>query len=230
MANHIHRVHRSGWLRAAVMGANDGIVSTASLIMGVAAAGMATQQILLTGIAGLVAGATSMAAGEFVSVSSQADTEKADLDLERRELARDPDYEHQEMTNIYVERGLDTKLAAEVARQLMDFDALGSHARDELGISPASHPRPILAALTSAGTFSVGAALPLAMVLLTPAQNLLWVVAIASLVFLALLGILSAHMGGAPKFRAAVRVTFWSALAMVLTSVVGRWFGVDIAG
>lgn len=230
MANHTHRVHRSGWLRAAVMGANDGIVSTASLIMGVAAAGMATQQILLTGIAGLVAGATSMAAGEFVSVSSQADTEKADLDLERRELARDPDYEHQEMTNIYVERGLDTKLAAEVARQLMDFDALGSHARDELGISHASHPRPILAALTSAGTFSVGAALPLAMVLLTPAQNLLWVVAIASLVFLALLGILSAHMGGAPKFRAAVRVTFWSALAMVLTSVVGRWFGVDIAG
>lgn len=230
MAKHTHRVHRSGWLRAAVMGANDGIVSTASLIMGVAAAGMATQHILLTGVAGLVAGAMSMAAGEYVSVSSQSDTEKADLDLERRELARDPDYELQEMTNIYVGRGLNPELAEEVARQLTEFDALGTHARDELGISPSTRPRPVVAALTSAATFSVGAALPLAVVLLAPAQKLLWVVAMTSLIFLAVLGALAAHVGGASKIRAALRVTFWSALAMVLTSLVGNWFGVDVAG
>lgn len=230
MAKHTHRVHRSGWLRAAVMGANDGIVSTASLIMGVAAAGMATQHILLTGVAGLVAGAMSMAAGEYVSVSSQSDTEKADLDLERRELARDPDYELQEMTNIYVGRGLNPELAEEVARQLTEFDALGTHARDELGISPATRPRPVVAALTSAATFSVGAALPLAVVLLAPAQKLLCVVAMTSLIFLAVLGALAAHVGGASKIRAALRVTFWSALAMVLTSLVGNWFGVDVAG
>jgi len=230
MAKHTHRIHRSGWLRAAVMGANDGIVSTASLIMGVAAAGMASQQILLTGVAGLVAGAMSMAAGEYVSVSSQADTEKADLDLERRELARDPVYELQEMTNIYIERGLDAELAREVARQLTDFDALGAHARDELGISPTSQPRPAVAALTSAVTFSVGAALPLSLVLFVSAQSLLWVMAIASLVFLAILGALAAHVGGASKMRAALRVTFWSALAMALTSLVGSLFGVDVAG
>lgn len=230
MAKHTHRVHRSGWLRAAVMGANDGIVSTASLIMGVAAAGMATQHILLTGVAGLVAGAMSMAAGEYVSVSSQSDTEKADLDLERRELARDPDYELQEMTNIYVGRGLNPELAEEVARQLTEFDALGTHARDELGISPSTRPRPVVAALTSAATFSVGAALPLAVVLLAPAQKLLWVVAMTSLILLAVLGALAAHVGGASKIRAALRVTFWSALAMVLTSLVGQWFGVDVAG
>lgn len=230
MAKHTHRVHRSGWLRAAVMGANDGIVSTASLIMGVAAAGMATQHILLTGVAGLVAGAMSMAAGEYVSVSSQSDTEKADLDLERRELARDPDSELQEMTLIYVGRGLNPELAEEVARQLTEFDALGTHARDELGISPASRPRPVVAALTSAATFSGGAALPLAVVLLVPAQKLLWVVAMTSLIFLAVLGALAAHVGGASKIRAALRVTFWSALAMVLTSLVGRWFGVEVAG
>lgn len=230
MAKHTHRVHRSGWLRAAVMGANDGIVSTASLIMGVAAAGMATQHILLTGVAGLVAGAMSMAAGEYVSVSSQSDTEKADLDLERRELARDPDSELQEMTLIYVGRGLNPELAEEVARQLTEFDALGTHARDELGISPASRPRPVVAALTSAATFSGGAALPLAVVLLVPAQKLLWVVAMTSLIFLAILGALAAHVGGASKIRAALRVTFWSALAMVLTSLVGRWFGVEVAG
>jgi vacuolar iron transporter family protein len=230
MAKHTHRVHRSGWLRAAVMGANDGIVSTASLIMGVAAAGMATQQILLTGVAGLVAGAMSMAAGEYVSVSSQADTEKADLDLERRELARDPVYELQEMTNIYMGRGLNPELAEEVARQLTEFDALGAHARDELGISPASRPRPVVAALTSAATFSVGAALPLSVVLLVSTQKLLWMVAIASLIFLAVLGTLAAHVGGASKIRAALRVTFWSALAMALTSLVGSLFGVDVVG
>lgn len=230
MAKHTHKVHRSGWLRAAVMGANDGIVSTASLIMGVAAAGVATQQILLTGVAGLVAGAMSMAAGEYVSVSSQADTEKADLDLERRELARDPVYELQEMTNIYIERGLDAELAGEVARQLTAFDALGTHARDELGISPISHPRPASAALTSAVTFTVGAALPLSVILFVSAQRLLWVVAIASLIFLATLGALAAHVGGASKMRAALRVTFWSALAMALTSLVGSLFGVDVAG
>lgn len=230
MAKHTHRVHRSGWLRAAVMGANDGIVSTASLIMGVAAAGMATQEILLTGVAGLVAGAMSMAAGEYVSVSSQADTEKADLELERRELARDPGYELEEMTNIYIGRGLDAGLAREVARQLTEFDALGTHARDELGISPASHPRPVLAALTSAATFSVGAVLPLLVVLLAPARNLWWAVAAASLIFLAALGALAAHVGGADKVRAAARVAVWSALAMLLTSLVGSMFGVDVAG
>jgi vacuolar iron transporter family protein len=230
MAKHTHKIHRSGWLRAAVMGANDGIVSTASLIMGVAAAGMATQQILLTGVAGLVAGAMSMAAGEYVSVSSQADTEKADLDLERRELARDPVYELQEMTNIYMARGLSAELAEEVARQLTEFDALGTHARDELGISPASRPRPILAALTSAVTFCMGAALPLLVIFLASGQNLLWVVALASLISLALLGALAAHVGGASKIRAALRVTFWSASAMLLTSLVGSLFGVDAAG
>jgi VIT1/CCC1 family predicted Fe2+/Mn2+ transporter len=220
-------VHRVGWLRAAVLGANDGIVSTASLIMGVAAAGMATEQILLTGVAGLVAGAMSMAAGEYISVSSQADTEKADLDLERRELAKDPEYEFQEMTDIYIKRGLDADLAGKVARQLMDFDALGAHARDELGISPASHARPVLAAMASAVTFSMGAALPLLVVLVTPPPWLLGTTAVASLFFLAFLGAVAAHAGGAPKLRAALRVVFWSALAMGLTGLVGSLFGVE---
>lgn len=219
-----HRIHRIGWLRAAVLGANDGIVSTASLIMGVAAAGTEIQHIVLAGVAGLVAGAMSMAAGEYVSVSSQADMEKADLDMERRELARDPDYEHQEMTNIYIERGLEAGLAAKVATQLMAHDALGAHARDELGISATHKPRPLQAALASAGTFAMGAALPLLVVLLAPQRWLFWSVAAASLFFLAGLGATAARIGGAPMAKAALRVAFWSALAMVATSLVGSMF------
>ena len=219
-----HRTHRVGWLRAAVLGANDGIVSTASLVMGVAAANAGSESILIAGVAGLVAGAMSMAAGEYVSVSSQADTERADLDLERRELTADPDYEHAEMTAIYVGRGLESGLAAEVATQLMAHDALGAHARDELGISDTLAARPVQAALASAGTFAVGAALPLLVVVLAPLSVLMWSVAGSALVFLALLGTLSARAGGAPVFRAVARVTFWGALAMVLTAAVGALF------
>ena len=221
-----HRTHRVGWLRAAVLGANDGIVSTASLVMGVAAANASSESILIAGIAGLVAGAMSMAAGEYVSVSSQADTERADMDIERRELAADPDYEHAEMAAIYVGRGLESGLAAEVATQLMAHDALGAHARDELGISDTLAARPIQAALASAGTFAVGAALPLMVVVLAPLSVLMWSVAGSSLVFLSLLGALSARGGGAPVFRAVARVTFWGALAMALTAAVGALFGV----
>jgi VIT1/CCC1 family predicted Fe2+/Mn2+ transporter len=221
-----HRTHRVGWLRAAVLGANDGIVSTASLVMGVAAANAGSESILIAGVAGLVAGAMSMAAGEYVSVSSQADTERADLDLERRELTADPDYEHAEMTAIYVGRGLESGLAAEVATQLMAHDALGAHARDELGISDTLAARPVQAALASAGTFAVGAALPLLVVVLAPLSVLMWSVAGSALVFLALLGTLSARAGGAPVFRAVARVTFWGALAMVLTAAVGALFEV----
>ena len=221
-----HRTHRVGWLRAAVLGANDGIVSTASLVMGVAAANAGSESILIAGVAGLVAGAMSMAAGEYVSVSSQADTERADLDLERRELTADPDYEHAEMTAIYVGRGLESGLAAEVATQLMAHDALGAHARDELGISDTLAARPVQAALASAGTFAVGAALPLLVVVLAPLSVLMWSVAGSALVFLALVGTLSARAGGAPVFRAVARVTFWGALAMVLTAAVGALFEV----
>ncbi|WP_078121384.1 VIT1/CCC1 transporter family protein [Thiosocius teredinicola] len=221
-----HKTHRVGWLRAAVLGANDGIVSTASLVMGVAAAGAGADNILIAGVAGLVAGAMSMAAGEYVSVSSQADTERADLDLEQRELAEHPEFEHREMTAIYVERGLDPELAAEVATQLMDHDALGAHARDELGISDTLAARPVQAALASAGTFAVGAALPLLVVLLAPMPAIMWAVAGSSLLFLALLGALAAKVGGAPVFKAASRVTFWGALAMALTAGVGALFGV----
>jgi VIT1/CCC1 family predicted Fe2+/Mn2+ transporter len=221
-----HRTHRVGWLRAAVLGANDGIVSTASLVMGVAAANASSEGILIAGIAGLVAGAMSMAAGEYVSVSSQADTERADMDIERRELAADPDCEHAEMTAIYVGRGLESGLAAEVATQLMAHDALGAHARDELGISDTLAARPIQAALASAGTFAVGAALPLMVVVLAPLSVLMWSVAGSSLVFLSLLGALSARVGGAPVLRAVARVTFWGALAMALTAAVGALFGV----
>ena len=221
-----HRTHRVGWLRAAVLGANDGSVSTASLVMGVAAANAGSESILIAGVAGLVAGAMSMAAGEYVSVSSQADTERADLDLERRELTADPDYEHAEMTAIYVGRGLESGLAAEVATQLMAHDALGAHARDELGISDTLAARPVQAALASAGTFAVGAALPLLVVVLAPLSVLMWSVAGSALVFLALLGTLSARAGGAPVFRAVARVTFWGALAMVLTAAVGALFEV----
>ncbi|HSM97936.1 MAG TPA: VIT family protein [Gallionella sp.] len=221
-----HRTHRIGWLRAAVLGANDGIVSTASLVMGVAAAGADSKSILIAGVAGLVAGAMSMAAGEYVSVSSQADTERADLDRERKELATDPKHEHEELSAIYVGRGLDAGLAAKVAAQLMDHDALGAHARDELGISETLTARPVQAALASAGTFSVGAVLPLLVVVSVPASALMWVVSVSSLLFLALLGSLAARAGGAPVIASAIRVTFWGALAMALTAGVGALFGV----
>lgn len=223
-----HRIHRIGWLRAAVLGANDGIVSTASLVMGVAAAGSDKSSVLLAGAAGLVAGAMSMAAGEYVSVSSQSDTERADLDIERRELANDPDYEKEEMTEIYIQRGLEPELAAKVAKQLMAHNALEAHARDELGISVNSQARPVQAAITSALTFSVGASLPLLVAVLVPLPALEWSVASACLFFLALLGGTAARAGGAPVLTAAARVVFWSASAMALTSAVGRLFGVEI--
>ena len=222
-----HRTHRIGWLRAAVLGANDGIVSTASLVLGVAAAGASSQNTLIAGVAGLVAGAMSMAAGEYVSVSSQVDTEHADLDRERKELAADPVHEHAEMTAIYVERGLDAELASNVAAQLMAHDALGAHGRDELGISNTITTRPVRVALTSAGTFSVGAVLPLFIVLVVPVSALMWAVGGSSLFFLALLGSLAARAGGASVVTAAVRVTFWGALAMALTAGVGVLFGVS---
>jgi VIT1/CCC1 family predicted Fe2+/Mn2+ transporter len=224
-----HRTHRTGWLRAAVLGANDGIVSTASLVVGVAAAGASSKTILIAGVAGLVAGAMSMAAGEYVSVSSQADTERADLDRERQELATDPEHEHAELRDIYVARGLDAGLAAEVATQLMAHDALGAHARDELGISEALTARPAQAAWASAGTFAVGAALPLLIVILLPASDaLIWAVSGSSLLFLALLGSLAARTGGASVMTAAARVTFWGALAMAATAGIGAMFGVTV--
>jgi len=227
MSHHeVHRAHRVGWLRAAVLGANDGIVSTASLIIGVAAASAAHPNILLAGIAGLVAGAMSMAAGEYVSVSSQSDTEKADLELEKQSLERDFEFEKLELAEIYQDRGLTPELATQVAEQLMDHDALGAHARDEIGISEISNARPIQAAFSSAGTFVVGAALPLLVAWLTPGPQLILAVALASLFFLALLGGLAARTGGAPIWVGAVRVTFWGALAMALTAGVGRLFGV----
>jgi len=208
------------------LGANDGIVSTASLIIGVAAASAAHADILLAGIAGLVAGAMSMAAGEYVSVSSQSDTEKADLELEKKSLDNDFEFEKLELAEIYQVRGLTPELALQVAEQLMDHDALGAHARDEIGISEMSNARPIQAAFSSAGTFVVGAALPLLVAWLTPGPQLILVVALASLFFLALLGGLAARTGGAPVWVGSVRVTFWGALAMALTAGVGRLFGV----
>jgi len=222
----IHRTHRIGWLRAAVLGANDGIVSTASLVLGVAAAGANSEGILVAGVAGLVAGTMSMAAGEYVSVSSQADTERADLARESEELAADPEHEHAELAAIYVKRGLDAALASNVATQLMQHDALGAHARDELGISDSLTARPVQAALASAGTFAVGAVLPLLIVVLFQVSALMWAVSGSSLLFLALLGSLSARAGGAPVILAASRVTFWGALAMALTAGVGALFGV----
>ena len=220
-----HRTHRIGWLRAAVLGANDGIVSTASLIVGVAAAESTKANILVAGTAGLVAGAMSMAAGEYVSVSSQSHTERADLDRERIELATDSEQEHAELTAIYVDRGLDAQLAGQVATQLMAKDALGAHARDELGISEALSARPVQAAFASASTFAVGAAMPLLTVLLVPGPALIWAVSGGSLFFLALLGSLAARAGGSPVATAAVRVTFWGALAMALTAGAGALFG-----
>jgi len=223
-----HRTHRIGWLRAAVLGANDGIVSTASLIVGVAAAESSRSSVLVAGLAGLVAGAMSMAAGEYVSVSSQADTERADLDRERGELAADGDSEHAELAAIYVARGLDAALASQVASQLMAKDALGAHARDELGISDTLSARPVQAAFASAGTFAVGAALPLVLVLLVPVSALVWTVSGSSLFFLALLGSLAARAGGSPVWNSVARVTFWGALAMALTAGVGALFGAAV--
>jgi len=221
-----HKTHRIGWLRAAVLGANDGIVSTASLVLGVAAAGASSKSILIAGVAGLVAGAMSMAAGEYVSVSSQSDTEHADLNKERKELAAYPRHEHAELTAIYVQRGLDAELASQVATQLTAHDALGAHARDELGISETMTARPVQAALASAATFAVGAAMPLLIALLVPVSALMWAVSGSSLLFLALLGSLAGRAGGASVITAAVRVTFWGALAMALTAGVGALFGV----
>lgn len=224
--NEIHRTNRTGWLRAAVLGANDGIVSTASLVLGVAAAGAGTKIILVTGVAGLVAGAMSMAAGEFVSVSSQSDTERADLARESKELAANPGYEHAELTAIYVKRGLNEASASDVVTQLMRHDALGAHGRDEIGISDTAPAKPVQAAFASAGTFAVGAVLPLLMVLLLPVSALMWGLAGSSLLFLALLGFLAARTGGAPVLASVIRVTFWGALAMGLTAGVGALFGV----
>lgn len=220
-----HLVARIGWLRAAVLGANDGIVSTASLIVGVAAASAATSEVLVAGVAGLVAGAMSMAAGEYVSVSSQSDTEQADLARERAELESQPVFEREELARLYVERGVEVELAHQVADQLMAKDALAAHARDELGISEVTAARPIQAALTSAATFAVGAALPLLMVILLPKALLVAGVSITSLIFLAALGAIGARAGGANAVRATARVTFWGALAMALTASIGSIFG-----
>ena len=223
-----HRSERIGWLRAAVLGANDGIVSTASLIVGVAAAATSRSNVLLAGIAGLVAGAMSMAAGEYVSVSSQADTENADLARERAELAADPAFELEELQGIYVNRGLDAALARQVAEQLTAHDALAAHARDELGISAVHGARPVQAALASAATFAVGAALPLAVTAIVPASRTIVLVSVASLVCLALLGGIAARTGGASMTRGAVRVTFWGAFALALTALIGRLFGAAV--
>jgi VIT1/CCC1 family predicted Fe2+/Mn2+ transporter len=221
-----HLVSRIGWLRAAVLGANDGIVSTASLIVGVASAGATTSDVLVAGMAGLVAGAMSMAAGEYVSVSSQADTERADLARERAELATQPDVEREELASIYMNRGVSAELAHRVADELMAKDALGAHARDELGISEVTSARPIQAALTSATTFAVGAALPLAMVFAMPPSGLVVGVSVASLVFLGALGALGARAGGADVITATLRVTVWGAIAMAVTAGIGALFGI----
>ncbi|MGD0403396.1 MAG: VIT family protein [Candidatus Acidiferrales bacterium] len=221
----MHRTGRIGWLRAAVLGANDGILSTSSLVLGVAAAHATHSSVLLAGVAGLVAGAMSMAAGEYVSVHSQADTEQAELELEREELKEDDKGEHQELMAIYVERGLNPSLAKQVADQLMAHDALGAHARDELGISETVRARPIQAALASAGSFAVGASMPLLVTAVAPAERLIVVVSATSLLFLALLGGWAAHVGGARVAMGAIRVTFWGALAMAVTAGVGSLFG-----
>jgi VIT1/CCC1 family predicted Fe2+/Mn2+ transporter len=222
----IHRSHRVGWLRAAVLGANDGIVSTASLIIGVAAAGTDPPAILLAGVAGLVAGAMSMAAGEYVSVSSQSDTERADLALEKRSLKENPESEQRELAAIYEGRGVEPALAQQVAGQLMAHDALAAHARDEIGISETVTARPVQAALSSAATFTLGAALPLLVAWAVPRDALIALVAVSSLVFLAALGGVAARAGGASVVVGALRVTFWGALAMALTAAVGHLFGV----
>jgi VIT1/CCC1 family predicted Fe2+/Mn2+ transporter len=221
----LHRTGRIGWLRAAVLGANDGILSTSSLVLGVAAAHATHSNVLIAGVAGLVAGAMSMAAGEYVSVHSQADTENADIELERAELKADDKGEHKELSAIYVARGLDSSLAKQVAEQLMRHDALGAHARDELGISDTLRARPIQAALASAGSFAVGATMPLLVTVLAPSAGVIPLVSGTSLVFLAFLGGLAARAGGAGVTIGAIRVTFWGALAMAVTAGVGALFG-----
>ena len=226
MHEETHAVTRIGWLRAAILGANDGIVSTASLIAGVAAAGVSQSSILMTGTAGLVAGAMSMAAGEYVSVSSQRDAERSDVELEKRHLAADPEFELEELTQIYQQRGLDRVLAEQVAVQLTAHDALDTHLRDELGLTEAAAARPIQAAAASAASFTVGAALPLATVLVDSGASLPLTVSAASLIFLALLGALGAWVGNAPMLRPVVRVTFWGAMAMAATIAIGSLFGV----
>jgi VIT1/CCC1 family predicted Fe2+/Mn2+ transporter len=220
-----HLVQRIGWLRAAVLGANDGIISTASLILGVASAAASKSDVLLSGVAGLVAGAMSMAAGEYVSVSSQSDTERADLAREARELKEDPEFEKEELARIYADRGVELALARKVAEQLMIKDALGAHARDELGISDISTARPMQAALASAATFSAGAAAPLILTLLAPSAWLIPAVSAGSLVFLAVLGIMGARAGGAAVIRPTIRVVFWGAFAMALTAGIGALVG-----
>jgi VIT1/CCC1 family predicted Fe2+/Mn2+ transporter len=224
-----HRTAHIGWLRAAVLGANDGLISTASLVVGVAESGTTRSAILIAGVAGLVAGAMSMAAGEYVSVSSQADTENADLGREKAELAADPAAELAELTQIYVGRGLSGELAAQVAAQLMARDALGAHARDELGLSEATTARPLQAAAASALTFAVGAFVPVLIAALSPTVIVTRAVMICALVLLAVLGALAAKVGGAPLWRGALRVTFWGALAMAASALVGRLFGTTVA-
>jgi VIT1/CCC1 family predicted Fe2+/Mn2+ transporter len=223
-----HRTEHIGWLRAAVLGANDGLISTSSLVVGVAASGTTRSAVLIAGVAGLVAGAMSMAAGEYVSVSSQADTEQADLARERRELATDEPAERAELTTIYVERGLTPALAAQVAEQLMTRDALAAHARDELGISEVMTARPLQAALASAGTFAVGALLPVVVAGVAPPTLMSRLVTGSALVLLAVLGAVAARVGGAALWRGAVRVAFWGALAMALSALVGRLFGTTV--
>jgi VIT1/CCC1 family predicted Fe2+/Mn2+ transporter len=220
-----HRTQRIGWLRPAVLGANDGIVSTASLLLGVAAANADHAAILVAGIAGLVAGAASMAAGEYVSVRSQTDIEKAEVEIERQHIEEEPEFEREELKAIYIARGLDAALASKVADQLMAHDALGAHVRDELGISETLRARPVQAAFTSAGSFATGAALPIVAAALSPDSGLLWIVFATSLLFLAFLGGLAAHAGGAPLSTAAMRVTFWGGIAMALTAGVGALIG-----
>lgn len=221
-----HRTHRTGWLRASILGANDGILSTSSLMLGVAAAASPHNSIVLSGVAGLVAGAVSMAAGEYVSVKSQADTEKADLALEADEIRKNPIHETEELAGIYQERGLDIDLAREVARQMMEHDALGAHARDEIGITDALSARPIQAAVASAGTFAVGAAVPVAAASLVTAETILWLIPFVTVILLAVLGGLGSRAGGAPVWVGAMRVCLWGTLAMALTFGVGKLFGV----
>lgn len=223
--NERHRTQHVGWLRAAVLGANDGIVSTASLLVGVAAANATHSSIMLTGVAALVAGAMSMASGEYVSVYSQADAEAADLARESAEIAKNPTAEHAELAAIYVERGLDAALAKQVATELMNHDAIGAHARDELGITEIVQARPIQAALTSAASFAVGALLPLAVTALAPINGLIMWISVTSLIFLAVLGVVAAQVGGANIWVSAWRVTFWGALALGITAGVGKLFG-----
>ena len=223
-----HFANRVGWLRAAVLGANDGIVSTASLIIGVAAAGTDRNEIILAGLAGLVAGAMSMAAGEYVSVSSQADSEAADLAREKLELETDPEFEHNELAEIFIGRGLDDDLAGKVATQLMAKDALGAHAREELGISEITQARPVQAGLTSAATFSAGAALPMLPAVFAPLDQIITITTITTITALGLLGAVSARTGGSPMFKAVARVTVWGALAMAATALVGHLFGISV--